>query len=175
MSMAVFWVVALCSLVEVYWCFRGACCIYHEDEEAASTFESSVYLHQTTRCSNPEHIHLHTHCHENLKSSDMSFMSSMPQIMDSVQCNCYVMDQLLSDQPSFYLAMWQSWTPTHPVCQAVALGKSEGMLLRQKLVVYWYLLGRHFANWWCWTTHIWAPFFLESEEARCWCSGCRLS
>jgi hypothetical protein len=29
MKMAVFWVVAPCSLVEVYWHFRGACCLYH--------------------------------------------------------------------------------------------------------------------------------------------------
>jgi hypothetical protein len=30
MKMAVFWVVALCSLVEVYQCFRGACCLHHQ-------------------------------------------------------------------------------------------------------------------------------------------------
>jgi hypothetical protein len=29
-KMAVFWVVALCSLVEVYQCFRGPC--YHPDD-----------------------------------------------------------------------------------------------------------------------------------------------
>jgi hypothetical protein len=28
MKMAVFWVVAPCSLVEVYWRFRGACCLH---------------------------------------------------------------------------------------------------------------------------------------------------
>jgi hypothetical protein len=39
MKMAVFWVVALCSLVNFY---------------------------QTTWCYNPEGSHLHTHCHENL-------------------------------------------------------------------------------------------------------------
>jgi hypothetical protein len=27
MKMAVFWVLAQCCLVEVYWCFRGACCL----------------------------------------------------------------------------------------------------------------------------------------------------
>jgi hypothetical protein len=27
MKMAVIWVVAMCSLVEVYQCFRGACCL----------------------------------------------------------------------------------------------------------------------------------------------------
>jgi hypothetical protein len=30
-KMAVFWVVALCRLVEVYRRFRGACCLYHQD------------------------------------------------------------------------------------------------------------------------------------------------
>jgi hypothetical protein len=30
MKMAVFWVVAPCSLVEVYWRFRGSCCLHHQ-------------------------------------------------------------------------------------------------------------------------------------------------
>jgi hypothetical protein len=42
MNMAVFWVVAPCSLVEVYWRCRG-----------------SVNFCQTTRCKNPEDRHLH--------------------------------------------------------------------------------------------------------------------
>jgi hypothetical protein len=29
-KMAVFWVVAPCSLVEVYQCFRGPCCLHHQ-------------------------------------------------------------------------------------------------------------------------------------------------
>jgi hypothetical protein len=29
MKMLVFWVVAPCSLVEVYWCFRGTCCLWN--------------------------------------------------------------------------------------------------------------------------------------------------
>jgi hypothetical protein len=33
MKMAVFWVVALCSLVEVYHRFRGPCCLHHQDDE----------------------------------------------------------------------------------------------------------------------------------------------
>jgi hypothetical protein len=28
MKMTVFWDAALCSLVEVYWCFRGACAAF---------------------------------------------------------------------------------------------------------------------------------------------------
>jgi hypothetical protein len=35
MKMAVFWVVALCSLVEVYWRFRGARCLHHQGDEDA--------------------------------------------------------------------------------------------------------------------------------------------
>jgi hypothetical protein len=33
MKMAVFWVVALCSLVEVYQRFRGPCCLHHQGDE----------------------------------------------------------------------------------------------------------------------------------------------
>jgi hypothetical protein len=52
MEMAVFWVVALCSLVEVYQHFRGACCHQHQGDEdlmmeAASIFEMSVNFYQT--------------------------------------------------------------------------------------------------------------------------------
>jgi hypothetical protein len=33
MKMAVFWVVAPCSLVEVYQRFRGSCCLHHQGAE----------------------------------------------------------------------------------------------------------------------------------------------
>jgi hypothetical protein len=33
MKMAVFWVVAPCSLVEVYQAFRGPCCLQHQGDE----------------------------------------------------------------------------------------------------------------------------------------------
>jgi hypothetical protein len=46
-KMDVFWVVAPCSLVEVYQRFRGPYCLHHQ---------------------RPEDIHLHTHRRENLKS-----------------------------------------------------------------------------------------------------------
>jgi hypothetical protein len=32
-KMAVFWVVAPCSLVEVYQRFRGPCCLHHQGDE----------------------------------------------------------------------------------------------------------------------------------------------
>jgi hypothetical protein len=52
-SMAVFWVVVPCSVVEVYQRFRSPCCLHHQD--------------QTTRRYNPEDSHLRTHRRENLK------------------------------------------------------------------------------------------------------------
>jgi hypothetical protein len=33
LKMAVFWVVAPCSLVEVYQRFRGPCCLHHQGDE----------------------------------------------------------------------------------------------------------------------------------------------
>jgi hypothetical protein len=63
----VFWVVAPCSLVEVNQHFKGAFCLHHQGDhphvEAASTSETSV-----TWRNNPEDSHLHTRCHESLKS-----------------------------------------------------------------------------------------------------------
>jgi hypothetical protein len=53
MKMAVFWVVAPCSLVEVYRRFRALMM------EAAGTSETLVYFYQTIRCYNPEDSHLH--------------------------------------------------------------------------------------------------------------------
>jgi hypothetical protein len=55
MKMAVFWVVAPCSLVEVYRRFRGA---YYLMMEAVSTSETSVNIYQITRLNIPEDSHL---------------------------------------------------------------------------------------------------------------------
>jgi hypothetical protein len=53
--MAIFWVVAPCSLVEVYQRFRGPCCLHHQGDEylmmeAVSTSETLVnfWLHGAT-------------------------------------------------------------------------------------------------------------------------------
>jgi hypothetical protein len=76
MEMAVFWVVAPCTPVEVYRPFSRACCLHHLGDygglvvlmmEAAST-ETSVNFYQTTPRNNPEDSHLRTHIRENLKS-----------------------------------------------------------------------------------------------------------
>jgi hypothetical protein len=63
--MAVFWDVALCSLVEVS--RRSASIIIAMKEEAASTSETSVNVYQTTRRKFPEDRHLHTRRRDNLK------------------------------------------------------------------------------------------------------------
>jgi hypothetical protein len=67
MKMTVIWVVAPCSLEDVYWRFRGACCVHHQCSspwalmvEAASTSEMSVNIYQTTWCNNPEDSRLST-------------------------------------------------------------------------------------------------------------------
>jgi hypothetical protein len=76
LKMAVFWVLALGSLVEVYQHFRGTSCLHHHQPfmmmEAASTSETSVNFYQTTWCYNPEDSHLHTHHCENLKFNLLS-------------------------------------------------------------------------------------------------------
>jgi hypothetical protein len=61
MKMTVFWVVAPCSLVEVYGRFRGASIIKAIVlmMDAARTSVTSVNFYQTTRRNNPEHSHLH--------------------------------------------------------------------------------------------------------------------
>jgi hypothetical protein len=56
LKIAVFWVVAPCSLVEVYQRFRGPCRHHPQGER------------QPTRSYNPEDSNLHTHRRENLKS-----------------------------------------------------------------------------------------------------------
>jgi hypothetical protein len=72
-KMRVFSVVVPCSLVGIYRCFRGACCLHlQRDEspmmEAVSSSETSVNSYQTTRRNNPEDSHLQTRRRENLKS-----------------------------------------------------------------------------------------------------------
>jgi hypothetical protein len=64
LKMAVFWVIVPCSLVQAYRHFRGACCLHHQGDHP----EMSVNFYQTTWRTNPEDSHLHTCCHENLKS-----------------------------------------------------------------------------------------------------------
>jgi hypothetical protein len=78
MKMAVFWIVAPCSLVKVYGRFGCACFLHHQGDEGSThrpdngkerTSELSVNVYQTTGCNNPEESHLYTRRHENLKST----------------------------------------------------------------------------------------------------------
>jgi hypothetical protein len=57
-KMAVFWVVAPCSVVEVYQHFRSPCCLIALMMEAVRTSETMVNLYQTTWRYNPEDNHL---------------------------------------------------------------------------------------------------------------------
>jgi hypothetical protein len=61
MKMAVFWVVELCSLVEVFSdIFRGACCLLITLMMGAeNASETSVNFYHTTRRNNPEDSHLY--------------------------------------------------------------------------------------------------------------------
>jgi hypothetical protein len=56
--MAVFWVVASCSLVKVYQRVRGPCVLIALMMEAARASETMANFYQTTRCYNPEDSHL---------------------------------------------------------------------------------------------------------------------
>jgi hypothetical protein len=53
--MAVFWVVAPCSLVEVYQRFRGPCCLHHQGYEwfIATTQNTAIFILTAVRTSNP--------------------------------------------------------------------------------------------------------------------------
>jgi hypothetical protein len=46
-EVAVFWVVAPCSLVEVYQRFRGPCCLHHQGDELIATTQKTAILVET--------------------------------------------------------------------------------------------------------------------------------
>jgi hypothetical protein len=83
--MAVFWVVAPCSLVEVYQRFRGPRCLHHQGDHqthrpgdgGVRISETLVNFYHTTRRYNPEDNHLHTRHRENLKSYRSPVISSL--------------------------------------------------------------------------------------------------
>jgi hypothetical protein len=58
-KVAIFWFVVPCILVEVHWCFIGTLAI---------TSETLANFYQTVQRYDSEDSHLHTSCHENLKS-----------------------------------------------------------------------------------------------------------
>jgi hypothetical protein len=68
MKMAVFWIAAPFSLVEVYHCLEVlAVSIIRAMDTAENTSETSVNLYQTTCRYNPEDSHLRSRGRENLK------------------------------------------------------------------------------------------------------------
>jgi hypothetical protein len=69
MNMTVFWDAALCNLVGVYQCFRGAYCLHHQgDDGGRSICETLVNFYQTTRRNISEDSHIDTRRHWYLKS-----------------------------------------------------------------------------------------------------------
>jgi hypothetical protein len=48
-KMTVFWVVALCSLVEVYKRFRGTCCLHHQGDDTQKT---AIFILSAVKTSN---------------------------------------------------------------------------------------------------------------------------
>jgi hypothetical protein len=42
-KVAVFWVVASCSLVEVYQRFRGPCCLHHQGDDSTTTHKTAIF------------------------------------------------------------------------------------------------------------------------------------
>jgi hypothetical protein len=80
LKMAVFWVVAPCSLVEVYQRFRGTCCLHHEGDDGSSMYHRNVgkllpdytalqlrrqpmFILAAVRTSNPTQCNLYTYSH----------------------------------------------------------------------------------------------------------------
>jgi hypothetical protein len=69
MKIAVFWIAAPYSLVEVYSeVLAASIIIIALMTETAGTSETLVNFYQTTRRYNPEDSHLHTYRRQNLKS-----------------------------------------------------------------------------------------------------------
>jgi hypothetical protein len=62
MSMAVFWVVAPCSPMEIYWSFRDICAWWWRHHRpnvwCSNTSETSVNFYQSTRLKSPEDSHI---------------------------------------------------------------------------------------------------------------------
>jgi hypothetical protein len=55
MKTAVFWVVAPCSLLEVYRCFRGAWCLYHQGGPIVLMMGRSAHCIPKEKVCRPNH------------------------------------------------------------------------------------------------------------------------
>jgi hypothetical protein len=111
MNMTAFWDVALCTLMELDWCFRGAYCLHHQgDEVAVCTFET-VYFHETAWCYVPQS------CHPWVKVPYPSYVALLSNDKEKVYCHWHSDSQLpfFSNHPFFYLVSVCHWTPWwHP-------------------------------------------------------------
>jgi hypothetical protein len=45
-KMAVFWVIAPCSLVEIYLRFRSTCCLHHQSDHHATTEKTAIFKNE---------------------------------------------------------------------------------------------------------------------------------
>jgi hypothetical protein len=119
--MAVFWVVAPCSLVEVYQHFRGPCCLHHQAlitlmMEAARTSETLVNFYQIAWCNNPEDSHLRTLCHENLKSYFEWYLSAcmclnLKSLVTFITALCNWQIQIFFLKPAFDQYFYMVFNP----------------------------------------------------------------
>jgi hypothetical protein len=111
--MAVFWVVVLLSVEDVYQCFRGTCCLCHQGDEPLVNF------YQTTQCYNPEDSHLHTCRRENLRSYCVNQYSADCQNLNIIavflQCTCKYIT-LLTFKFSLYSRYQLFHLRVAPVC-----------------------------------------------------------
>jgi hypothetical protein len=88
MKMAVLRVVAPCKLLEAFQHFTGACCLHYQGDplialmETASTSETSVKFHRTTRRNKPQDSRLHTRRRENLKSHLINAQVRMREVTE---------------------------------------------------------------------------------------------
>jgi hypothetical protein len=91
-NIVVFRVVALCSLREVYWYFRGARCLHHEAliMVAARTSETLVHFYRTTWHNNPEDSHLHLSYHNITFAFRMQWLKSGGMTQSNLSGNKYI-------------------------------------------------------------------------------------
>jgi hypothetical protein len=68
LKMAVFWIVAPCSLVDIYLRFRGTCCTHHQSCEYARCLLIALMMEAASTSETSEDSRFHTRRRKNLKS-----------------------------------------------------------------------------------------------------------
>jgi hypothetical protein len=71
-KVTVFWTVTPCSLVDMYGCFRGTCCLHLQGRgDTSGSSEVLVPMYQTTQSQIPENCNLkETDCEGHPESKD---------------------------------------------------------------------------------------------------------